>query len=296
MNLLSSHPQFHQELPMPSSMKFRTIFYCFLLLSTSAFSQEPQAKEKHHQKGKFFVYFGWNRAWFTTSDIHFKGDNYDFTLNKVVAKDRPSPLSADPYLNPSRFTIPQYNFRVGYFFNEHWSITLGDDHMKYVMKQNQTVKINGGISDAVAHYEGLYSNEDITLSKDFLQFEHTDGLNYINTDIRRFDNLITYKRFKLNVTEGFGLGVLLPRTNTTLLSKERNDQFHLSGYGLGALLGLNLTYNNWLFIQTELKGGYINMPDIRTTKNKVDNASQHFFFTQFNFELGANINLHKKSK
>ena len=121
-------------------------------------------------------------------------------------------------------------------------------------------------------------------------------MNYINTDIRRFDNLITYKRFKLNVTEGFGLGVLLPRTNTTLLSKERNDQFHLSGYGLGALVGLNLTYNNWLFIQTELKGGYINMPDIRTTKNKVDNASQHFFFTQFNFELGANINLHKKSK
>ena len=61
-------------------------------------------------------------------------------------------------------------------------------------------------------------------------------------------------------------------------------------------MGLNLTYNNWLFIQTELKGGYINMPDIRTTKNKADNASQHFFFTQFNFELGANINLHKKSK
>jgi hypothetical protein len=38
------------------------------------------------------------------------------------------------------------------------------------------------------------------------------------------------------------------------------------------------------------------MPDIRTTNNKADNASQHFFFTQFNFEVGANINLHKKSK
>ncbi|MBK7966181.1 MAG: hypothetical protein IPK10_13465 [Bacteroidetes bacterium] len=277
-------------------MKLKVLIFSLLSYSTQVLSQDLPTKESYHQKGKFFIYFGWNRAWYTNSDISFNGANYDFTLQNVEAKDLPSPLAADPYLNPSRFTIPQYNLRVGYFFSEHWSISFGDDHMKYVMQQNQTVKINGGISDTVAHYEGLYSNEDITLTSDFLQFEHTDGLNYLNFELRRFDNILKYKKLKLNITEGFGMGTIMPRTNTTLLSKERYDQFHFAGYGVGALIGLNLTINNWFFIQSELKGGYINMPDIRTTKNKIDQASQHFFFTQFNFELGANINLKKKRK
>lgn len=275
-------------------MKLIVLVFSLLTFSTQLLSQNLPSHERYHQKGKFFVYFGWNRAWFTESDISFKGTNYNFTLQNVEAKDRPSPLAADPYLNPSRFTIPQYNLRVGYFFNEHWSISFGDDHMKYVLQQNQTVKISGEILDTVAHYEGLYSNEDITLTNDFLQFEHTDGLNFLNFELRRFDNLFEYKKIKLNVTEGIGIGTIMPRTNTTLLSKERYDQFHFSGYGIGALVGLNLTINNLFFIQSELKGGYINMPDIRTTKNKVDKASQQFFFTQFNFEFGVNINLKKK--
>lgn len=277
-------------------MKLILLLFSILTFSTPILSQDLPSNEPYHQKGEIFVYFGWNRAWFTRSDISFKGANYNFTLQNVEAKDRPSPLAADPYLNPSRFTIPQYNVRVGYFFSEHWSISFGDDHMKYVMQQNQTVKINGEILDTVAHYEGLYSNEDIKLTSDFLQFEHTDGLNYLHFELRRFDNIFVYKKIKLNLTEGLGTGVVMPRTNTTLLSKERFDRFHFSGYGVGALVGLNLTFNNWFFIQSELKGGYINMPAIRTTKNKVDEASQHFFFTQFNFELGVNINLKKKKK
>jgi hypothetical protein len=275
-------------------MKFKFILICLFLLPIIMLAQETEKRQLYSKKGKFFIYFGWNRSWYSHSDISFKGANYDFILHNVSAKDRPSPLAADPYLNPSRFSIPQYNLRVGYFFNEHWSISFGDDHMKYVMRQNQTVKIDGEILDTIAHYEGLYYNEDIKLTNDFLQFEHTDGLNYLNIELRRFDNIFEFKKFKLNLTEGIGAGALMPRTNTTLLSKERYDQFHFSGYGIGVLTGLNLTFNDRFFIQSELKGGFINMPAIRTTKSKADKASQHFFFTQFNFALGVNINLKKK--
>ena len=27
-------------------------------------------------------------------------------------------------------TIPQYNFRLGYYLNDHWNVSLGIDHMK----------------------------------------------------------------------------------------------------------------------------------------------------------------------
>lgn len=35
-------------------------------------------------------------------------------------------------------TIPQYNLRFGYYLNEKYQITLGVDHMKYVMKAFQS--------------------------------------------------------------------------------------------------------------------------------------------------------------
>ncbi len=56
--------------------------------------------------------------------------------------------------------------------------------------------------------------------------------------------------------------------------------FHISGYGVSAKVGLNFTFFKYFFIQTELKGGYINMNDIRTTHYSADTASQEFFFLQ----------------
>lgn len=50
--------------------------------------------------------------------------------------------------------------------------------MKYVVSQDQTVKISGEIANSETIYDGKYSNDDIELLKDFLSFEHTDGLNY----------------------------------------------------------------------------------------------------------------------
>jgi hypothetical protein len=32
-----------------------------------------------------------------------------------------------------KMTHSQTNFRIGYFINDHYSIALGVDHMKYVM-------------------------------------------------------------------------------------------------------------------------------------------------------------------
>ena len=65
-----------------------------------------------------------------------------------------------------------------------------------------------------------------------------------------------------------------------MLGKERHDDFHVSGFGVSAKAGINLTFFKHYFIQAEMKGGYINMNDIRTTKDPADRASQHFLFLQ----------------
>uniref|UniRef100_UPI00404938A1 hypothetical protein n=1 Tax=Flavobacterium sp. TaxID=239 RepID=UPI00404938A1 len=269
-----------------------------MLTSQAFFAQNNKAPQKFtaHNKGKFFFYLGGNGADFTKSDIRFQGDGYDFTLNDVKSKDKPKGLHID-YFNPARMTIPQTNIRIGYFISDKYNISFGVDHMKYVMIQDQTVNINGYIdlpnSDAGSAFNGSYNNDPIVLTDDFLKFEHTDGLNYINVEAARFDDISEFfkinntDKFQINVTEGIGAGVLYPKTNATLLGKERHDDFHVSGFGVSAKMGLNFTFFKYFFIMTELKGGYINMQDIRTTQFTSDKASQSFYFFEREITIGG---------
>lgn len=261
----------------------------FLSLSTIL-----TAQNESHRKGEIFMYWGWNSSVYTRSDIHFEGNDYAFTLYDVIAKDRQTPFSARVYLNPTKMTLPQYNFRLGVYLNSKYSISLGVDHMKYVMQNYQDVLITGEIRGTGTVYDGSYRADSINLSPDFLLFEHTDGLNYENIEVRRSDDLFVREKYRIESIVGVGAGILLPRTNATLMNNERYDEFHLAGYGLGITGGLQFAFFKHFFVQFEAKGGFIHMPDIRTTKFKYDKASQHFFFGQFNGVIGVNFNFSQR--
>lgn len=276
-------------------MKIKLLTFLFLFVSIAFFSQEEKI-EKVTNKGKMFIYWGWNRADYSNSDIHFTGENYDFTLYDVTAQDRITPFSFD-YFHPTKITSPQTNFRIGYFLNDHYTISIGIDHMKYVVDAYQTVTIDGTINTGTP-YDGVYDNDNIRLTHDFLQLEHTDGLNYVNIELKRFDEIghfigMNHKNFQLNITEGIGAGVLYPKTDVTLFGRERYDNHHLSGWGVSAGVGLNLTFFKHFFIQSDVKFGYIKLPTIRTTVNPLDNASQSFTFLERTLVFGAKFNILK---
>ena len=265
-----------------------TIFCLTQMISAQEKIVNPD-KYTAHNKGKMYIFWGGNRESFSKSDIHFKGPDYDFTLYDVAAEDKPKGWHID-YINPSRMTIAQTNFRIGYFINDHYNISIGLDHMKYVMIQNQIATIGGVVGASYPNYSGTYlqsGNHTIDLSDEkFLTFEHTDGLNYINSEISRVDDISKIfkirntDKFQINITEGVGAGILYPKTNSKLLEKERHDDYHVSGYGISGKVGLNLTFFKYFFIQAEMKGGYIDMSDIRTSYESVDRASQHFIFLE----------------
>ena len=267
------------------------------------FAQDNTKLERYtaHNKGKFYIFWGGNRESYTKSDIHFQGSNYDFTVNDAIADDKPKGWHVD-YINPSRMTIPQTNFRLGYFINDHYNISIGIDHMKYVMRQNQVANVTGYVnlpnSEPGSIYSPItYNNTPVDFSENyvdddkgtlppFLTFEHTDGLNYINTEFSRVDDfsklfgITNTDKVQINLTEGIGGGILYPKTNARVLGKPRHDDFNVAGYGISAKAGLNFTFFKYFFLQTELKGGYINMPNIKTTSESSDKASQHFMFLE----------------
>ncbi len=263
---------------------------CF---AVNTFAQEEiaiQDKYTAHNKGKFFISWGGNRESYSKSDVTFRGKDYNFTVDNMSAHDKPKGWHVD-YINPANMTIPQTNFRLGYFINDHYSIAVGVDHMKYVMTQNQTANVTGEINlpaDQIGSaHNGQYNNTAVDFTDEtFLTYEHTDGLNYVNTEFSRHDDVSKWFRLpnidkvQINLTEGLGGGILYPKTNTKLLGKERHDDFHISGYGVSAKAGINVTFYKHFYIQGELKGGYINMQDIKTTASNDDSAFQDFFFFQ----------------
>jgi len=67
----------------------------------------------------------------------------------------------------------------------------------------------------------------------------------------------------------------------------------LSGFGVNALAAIHASFFDHFFIQSELKGGFLNLPSIRTTLSKMDKANQHFFFSQWNILIGAKFRIKK---
>ncbi len=282
-------------------MKKTTITISVLFIFSSlSFKLISQTKDTIHytssNKSKIFVSWGGNRNAYTKSDIKFKGEDYDFTIKDVTANDKPQGWHLD-YINPKNMTIPQTNFKIGYFITDHYTIAIGMDHMKYVMNNNRNRIVDGYINlpltEEGSQFNDTYNHEEIFVSEDFLTFEHTNGLNYIYAEFGRFDDISSLFNigntdvFQLNITEGLQGGMLYPKTNTELLKKDRYDEFHLSGYGISVNVGLNFMFFKHFYIQGDLRGGYINMPDIRTTDNPNESASQHFLFFQKVISFGG---------
>lgn len=242
-------------------------------------------------KGRLFAYWGYNRAQFTPSNIHFTGPGYDFILHDVVANDRPEPFSLGGYFAPKNMWIPQYNYRVGWFLNDHWSFSIGLDHMKYVVQEYQHVQLTGTISSERSPVYASTEAHDVEITPDLLLYEHTDGLNLLALDADHYGHLWTSTsgRHALHLTQGLFIGPVIPRTDVRLFGEGLNNRFHLAGYGAGAQLGLFAVFFDRVFARANVRAGYIELPSVLTTGTAEDRARQHFWFVQENVVLGVLI-------
>ncbi len=252
-------------------------------------------KRTFSRQGEWFFHFGWNFSWYDKSDLNFKGPGYDFTLKQISARDRPSPISTD-YINPLQLTTPQFDFRFGYFFKDNYSISLGWDHMKYVMDIPQTVKVTGYINPTISNpgiptgaYAGTYNNTPLTVKEDMLTFEHTDGFNYVSTELERYDDIWVAKSQKnmLTMETGIGIGAMIPRSDVHLFGVGENNFWNFAGYGVSLKAGLKFNFTKKFYIQNTTKIGYTDMWAIHTTgRNNIDRAGQTIRFLENMSVLG----------
>lgn len=277
---------------MTTPMK-KSIFIALLsLLSLTSFSQQT------NKKGSYYITWGYNRSAYANSDIRFVGPGYDFTLLNAEALDFPTPISDfRTYVDPELLSIPQFNFHAGYFIKDNLSISIGWDHMKYVVTDGQTVSVTGFVNPQTSTpaitvnpaYVGTFNQTPLELDPDkFVHLEHTDGYNYASIEIEHYKTLFQSKnsRFAIDWMQGIGIGALVPRSDVYVFGVGKNNYWNLAGGGASLKTGLKFNFSKLLFFETTFKTGATKLWDIRTTGRSVDHAEQAIYFVEIYGALG----------
>lgn len=252
------------------------------LLLTVAFLQPAFAQQITTPKTKkkwlygMYVQWGYNNAWYTKSNIHFKLSNGDdFTIHHAKAHQRPS---FDAILKrPLEISIPQYNYRIGFYLNPAHTkaLELNFDHTKYVVTDGQTVKVTGIIG-------GKQVDENRVLAPEtFLHFEHTDGANWLHLNYVSQDTLLYSKRLKRNILTYVwkaGAGINIPRTDFTYHGDRLNNKFHIAGINASAEGGMRVYPFKSVFVELTGKTGFVDYINaLADTKAMSGNRASHTF-------------------
>ena len=279
---------------------FKGILLCSIfLISGNSNAQQYSFKKKFgNQKNTVYFYWGYNRSIYSKSNVRFYSPEYDFTVKKMEASDRPS-RSFATYVNPATISVPQFNIRLGWYYKFRWDISFGYDHMKYVMNPNQNLYINGNTGNTTAsQLNGEYTDNDglIPIRIGDLHYENTNGLNYISVQLNNTKPIYKSENRKFAIQRRFGIGAgpVITQTDFDWDGKNYHTRLGFSGYGVSVHTGVRFDFFNRFFAQSNWSGGFIHLPKNRTAPNDELFAQQKFVFGQW--ELLAGVLFYIKTK
>lgn len=274
-------------------MKYITLVLILLGTTFASDAQVRSHKQKHSTNaGSFFFWWGYNRGYYTKSNIRFVGSNYDFTLKHVTAADRPDKFKTSVYFNPTTITVPQYDARIGYYFKDKWAVSIGVDHLKYVMADQNHVLLNGHIDQGVdTNWVGNYYDQPVVTNRDQFHYENTNGMNYIRLEVMRSFDLWEYgnkRQFAVTGNLGVSTGPILTFNDLNFAQRHTFATPSLSGYGIGAAGSIRLEFFRHIFFQVESAVGFVQLLHVRTRPDDRNQyAKQVLGFSTYNASLGA---------
>lgn len=249
-----------------------------------------QKKKRHRLLDGMYLQWGYNTEWYTRSTIHIEmpGGN-NFKIHNVRANDRPD-LDAI-YKKPKDISIPQYNYRIGFYLNKKHTraIELNFDHAKYIVTNYQVAHVTGTI-------DGKTINADSVLNpQTFLHFEHTDGANWLHINYVQQHSLLMTKKHPrplISYVWKAGAGINIPRTDFTWRGDRLNNDFHVAGFNISAEAGLRIYPLKKFFIEGTGKTGFVRYINALCNSNaqKGIRAQHNFGYFELIGTIGYDIN------
>lgn len=233
----------------------KQIFVTFIIGLLFVTQANAQVNIPKPSFGGVYFQWGYNRNWYTKSDIRISdGDNYDFTLYDVEAVDKPDFGYWKEH--PFDITIPQNSYRVGVYLNEKrtHAIELNYDHAKYVQVDSQTLRMKGFIGDKQI-------NTDTNLLRYIVHVEHTNGANFYHLNYVGQTELLHSKKWnkpRATAIWKAGGGVVIPKSYIVLFYEKLDNRYKVAGYIFSAEVGLRFYPFKNFFLEATAKGGYAN--------------------------------------
>ena len=273
-----------------------SLLFCF---TVSLFSQAetltitPTKTKRKFKDGSLYGMWGYTRAAYSKSTIHFKDHSnkyypetgkyhdYDFTIYDAKAHDKPDFDGIKVVIN---ITIPQFVVRLGYYFNnkKDFGVEINYDHTKYVVNDYQKVRVKG-------NFNGNYVDQDTILDpQNFLHFEHTDGANFwMFNFLKRWKLYEPSKNFNVGFVVKPGAGFVYPRTDVTMLGTRLNNNWHIAGWIVGLESGFRVEFLKHGVFEFVGKGAYADYRRALVLGKGNGRANHHFFAAQLTMTLGA---------
>lgn len=254
-------------------------FYFAALLGVCALAGaalRADAQQFTGRKGEIYFSWGYNEEWYTHSNLHISqpslGNHY--TFKNLLAVDKPGWKSGF-FQKP--LTIPQYNYRIGYFFKDNWALELNFDHAKYVVAKRQLLHVSGTMNHQPV-------DQYVDNTPDILQYQLNNGANFFLFNIVHRIQLpyVNFKNLNAALLLKGGVGFMIPHVDNEIYGEKNDKGFQFGGLDMGAEGALRVTFFRHVYLEYCNKLVYANYWGLKVYRGKARQA----FGT---YEMIANI-------
>ena len=232
-----------------------------LLLVQPSFAQSAEKKDnatpvkekKRHKAGSIYFSWGYNEEAYTKSTVHIKQDalGNDFDMIHVTGHDH---QGWNDGVTNKPLTIPQYNYRLGYYFNEKQdlAIELNFDHTKYIIVDGQNIHIKGKVAHVQVDSNIVFSAQN----GDYYYLNNGANFFLFNIVIRVGLYHTRSNYLRIDLTGKAGIGPVIPHVQNSIFGYVNDQHFQFGGWNTGVELALRATIMRYGFIEFSQKLDY----------------------------------------
>lgn len=248
--------------------------------------QALHAQQYTGKKGEIYFSWGYNKEWYTHSNIHINqpslGNHY--TFKNTIGVDKPG---WNGHFFQKALTIPQYNYRIGYFFKDNWAVELNFDHTKFVVAPHQLLHVQGTM-----HKTSV--DKFVVNSPDILEYQLNNGANFFLFNLVRRLQMpyVHFRNLDAALLLKAGVGFMVPHVANTIYGHPNKQQFQFGGLDVGGEAALRVTFFRHVYLEYCNKLVYANYWGLKIYQGK---ARQSFGTYEMILNLGGSISLDGKT-
>jgi hypothetical protein len=263
-------------------LSFLSVALISLCVPTRTLAQQDTKTKKHHRTRSYWGSWGYNEEVYTKSTVNVNqpslGNNYD--LVHVTARDHEG---WDEGVFHKALTIPQYNYRLGCYFNDKQDlgIELNFDHTKYL------------INDGMKHVTGTLNHRHVdtminmSASTGFYYYLNNGANFFLINIVKRLGLYHTQdNNLRVDLTGKAGIGPVIPHVQDAFFGQANTPHFQLGGWNTGVETALRVTIMKYGYLEFSQKVDYARYSNLKIYEGT---AKQNFGTYEFILSIGAFI-------